>query len=319
MKRTSWRIPVRGAYRRKPPHTKVVKKALAGSKAYLTAYDDFRRWRHAAAIAVWPLPPDASRKAFDPGVVRFADERLKAVDDEARRRWASVHRKKVVADRELRGIMGFDLVLVQQALQSAVPGPPDVGTCGVLIEAWSATANKSWHLDHPISANADNSHFDVTFDREGVLIQNHYYVPIFPEDSDFQWTCLAADATIRITGLADVRSGGYVLIRATHTMTHYRNQPWNVGRPGALFLPPDEGSPVHRNYCRSSETTDPTTGVHVVPAFTLDASFVSHDVQAGDFFEYIEYVNVIAHGSIVDLTGVGGITLGKPYFRLFGQ
>jgi hypothetical protein len=102
-------------------------------------------------------------------------------------------------------------------------------------------------------------------------------------------------------------------------MLHYRDQPWNVGSPGSWFRPPDEGSPIHRRYCNSGEQTDGRTGSHILPAFENYAYFVSHDVRAGDFFEYIQWVNVIAYSGTADLTGVGGVTMGKPYARLYGS
>lgn len=323
MRRKRWRIPRRPDVPRTDVKPTVLRKPLPKATDFLLLLDGYRRWVEASKVTSASLVSIENPRESEITAINRLEQKLKAIEDEKRRRWRSIERKRVAAEKELRQVLGGDYSKVVQAFLSGTPNTNDVSTCGTAIEEWSAPANKSWNLDGSslvtIRPNSEYSHFDVQLQLVGTGIQNQYYVPIFPEDDDYQWSCLAVDATIRVTGLADTSSGGHVFIRTAQTMTHYRNQPWNPGPPPSWFRPPDEGSPIYGAFCSSQEATDASGGFHRIPPFEHNVSFVSHDVRSGDFFEFIQWVNIIAVSSVADFTGWGGVSLGKPYFRLFGR
>ncbi|MGH2398327.1 MAG: hypothetical protein ACRDFA_07430 [bacterium] len=324
MKKASWHIPSRPDRSREDQGpVQLLQEILPKSEAYLLAYEDFRRWKEAAETARVRALEESFSGRIDLDAIKNADERLKALDDEVRHKFSSLERMQDAATKELGRVMGFDYAKVQAALPLTSLAQDSASGCGAVVEEWTAAANKSWKLDSPplslVSPNVDFTRFDVTLTRVGAVIQNHYYIPIFPEGGQGQWSCISVEGNIYVSGLADVPSGGDVYIRGIHFLVQYRNQPWNPGPAGTWFRPPDEGSPTYRRYCAWREFTDSASGLHSIPAFALGGSFVSHDVRAGDFFEYVIYVNVVAHGSLADLTGIGGVIIGKPVLKIFGQ
>lgn len=324
MKKGSWNVPSRPDRSREDQGpVQFLEETLPKSEEYLRAYEDFRRWKEAAGAARVRALEESFSGRIDLDAVKNADERLKVLDDEVRRKFSGLEPMQDAATKELVRILGFDHAGVEAALPLTSPAQDSVAGCGVVVEEWSAAVNKSWKLDSPplsqVTPSADFTRFDVTLSQVGAVIQNHYYIPVFPEDGQGQWTCVSVEGDVYVSGLADVPSGGDVHIRGIHYLVQHRNQPWNPGPAGTWFLPPDEGSPAYRRYCNWREFTDPSTGLHSIPTFALGGSFVSHDVRAGDFFEYVISVHVIAHGSFANLTGLGGVIIRKPSFKIFGQ